>query len=53
MLTHEIPPAFLDGVPMYQPPPGQSRVYQVTQLRTYGVDRQESASSLQGSSSRG
>ena len=35
VLTHGVSPAFRDGVHMYRhPPSGQSRVYQVTHLRT-------------------
>ena len=42
--THRIPPAFRDGVQLYrQLPSGQSRVYQVTQLRTDGVRHREPA----------
>ena len=44
MLTHGIPPDFLDGVHMYrQPPSGQSQVYRATQLRTNDVHCRESA----------
>ena len=38
---HEIPPTFRDG--FYRHGSGQSRVYQVTQLRTEGVSCRESA----------
>ena len=47
VLAHGIPLlplAFRDGIhPYRQPPSGQPRVYRVTQLRTDGVCRQESA----------
>ena len=46
VLSHGSPPHFRDGVIVHlyrQPPPGQSRVYRVTQLRTDGVYCQESA----------
>ena len=45
VLTHEIPPASRDGVivHLYIRSSGQSRVYEVTQLRTDGVHCRESA----------
>ena len=46
VLPHGIPPAVRDGVHIIiyrQPPLGQSRVYQVTQLRTDSVHCRESA----------
>ena len=43
-LSHGIPPAFRDGVHIHRrPPSGQSRVHQVTRLRTDGVHCRESA----------
>ena len=42
MLTHRIPPAFRDGANLCrQPPAGQSRVYQVTQMRVDSVPCRE------------
>ena len=47
VLTYGIPPEFRDGVHLFiyirHTPLGQSRVYQVTQLRTDGVHCRESA----------
>ena len=58
VFTHEIPPAFRDGVHLYRhSPSGQSRVYQVTQFLTDGVHCRRvhlhRASSPQGSYSNG
>ena len=59
VLTHVIPPDFRDGVHLLyrQPPSGQFRDYQVTQLRTDDIHccepRRHRASSPQGSSSNG
>ena len=47
VLAYEIPPEFRGGVHLFilnnHTPSGQSRVYQVTQLRTDGVHCRESA----------
>ena len=47
VLTYGIPPEFRGGVHLFiynrHTPPGQSRVYQVTRLRTDGVHYRESA----------
>ena len=45
VLTHGIPPDFRDGVHLFIPPHAsdQSRLYQVTQVRTDGIHCRESA----------